>query len=60
MTTTPNPHPDLTFTEDQWLEVTNPEPGSPRQWQHKENPEIFSYDHGETWYDLDGNTGVRL
>lgn len=54
-----NTHPELNFDPERWTEVTDPAPGSRRQWQHEDNPEVFSYDEGETWYDLDGNTGVR-
>lgn len=56
----PNPsdlYPDLSFAPDQWIDVSDPD--GPLHYQHKVNPEIFSHDQGETWYDLDGNRGSR-
>jgi len=55
--TAPDLYPDLSFAPGQWIDVSDPD--GPLHYQHKQNPEIFSDDQGETWYDLDGNTGVR-
>lgn len=52
-----NPLTPLTYAEDEWDNVSDAT-GEP-MWQNKRKPDVFSRDHGVTWYCLDGAYGVR-
>jgi hypothetical protein len=43
----------LTYAEDEWMEVDT------GMWQNRRKSDVFSKDHGATWYCLDGTEGVR-
>lgn len=47
----------LTYAEDEWIDQSEIS-GKPL-WQNRRKHDVFSEDHGATWYDLAGNKGVR-
>lgn len=47
----------LTYEPDEWIAVS--EQSGLDVWQNKRKSDVFSTDHGETWYCLDGTTGRR-
>lgn len=55
------PLTQLTYDEDEWTHVAD-EMVSEQQrplYQNRRKPDVFSHDHGKTWYCLDGTEGVR-
>lgn len=47
----------LTYAEDEWIDQSDMS-GTP-MWQNRRKHDVFSEDHGVTWYCLDGTVGRR-
>lgn len=49
----------LTYLEDEWVQVADEMAGDGPLWQNRRKFDVFSHDHGATWYCLDGTSGTR-
>lgn len=51
----------LTYAEDEWNHVADEMVSKEQRplYQNRRKSDVFSHDHGKTWYCLDGTEGVR-
>lgn len=49
----------LTYEPGEWNHIADEMAGDPPLWQNRRKFDVFSHDHGATWYCLDGTSGTR-